>query len=94
MAYTLAVKPGAEEDIEQAYNWYEDQREGLGVEFLAELGFYYRKLEQQPSIFGKANKTYRQAVLKRFPYIIVFEVDKNAVTVYLYSIKAAILKTS
>ena len=82
MAYTIAVKPGAEEDIEHIYNWYEDQKEGLGAEFLAELVFYYKKLEQQPAVFGKINKTYRQAVLRRFPYIIVFEVSKSEVIIY------------
>jgi toxin ParE1/3/4 len=56
MAYIIAVKPGAEEDIIQAYNWYEDQREGLGEEFLFELEFYYQKLEHQPTAFGKVSK--------------------------------------
>jgi plasmid stabilization system protein ParE len=82
MAYTISVKPGAEEDIDHAYNWYEDQRGGLGDEFLTELEVYYKKLEQQPAVFGKASKSFRQAVLKRFPYIIVFEVSKTEVIIY------------
>jgi plasmid stabilization system protein ParE len=82
MAYTVTVKPGAEEDITNAYSWYEDQRKGLGAEFLAELVFYYKKLEQQPAVFGKMNKIYRQVVLRRFPYIIVFELGKSEVTIY------------
>ena len=49
MAFTIALKPGAEDDIEHAYNWYQDQRLGLGEEFLEELVFYYRKLELQPT---------------------------------------------
>lgn len=28
MMYTISVKPGAEDDIDTAYNWYEDQRRG------------------------------------------------------------------
>ena len=82
MAYTISVKPGAEEDIDFAYNWYEDQRTGLGEEFLRELESYYRTLEQRPTIFGKATKTLRQAVLKRFPYILFFEVQKTEVIIY------------
>ncbi len=82
MAYTVSVKPGAEEDIEHAYNWYEDQRQGLGEEFLTELVYCYKKLEQHPTAFGKVFKTYRQVALKRFPYVVVFEVSKSEVIIY------------
>jgi plasmid stabilization system protein ParE len=82
MAYTIAVKPGAEDDIDHAYNWYEDQRKGLGKEFLAELEVYYKKLEQQPMVFGKASKNYRQVVLRKFPYIILFEISKTEVIIF------------
>jgi len=37
MPYRLSIKPGAEEDTEIAYNWYEDQKSGLGEDFLTEL---------------------------------------------------------
>jgi toxin ParE1/3/4 len=58
MGYEIGVKPGAEEDIEIAFNWYEDQKEGLGKEFLAELMVYYKKLENTPSAFGKLKRNY------------------------------------
>jgi hypothetical protein len=34
MAAELIVAPEAERDIEEAYDWYEGQRVGLGEEFL------------------------------------------------------------
>jgi plasmid stabilization system protein ParE len=82
MAFTIALKPGAEDDIEHAYNWYEDQRLGLGEEFLEELIVYYRKLELQPTAFGKLNRMYRRAILKQFPYVIIFEINKTEVIIY------------
>lgn len=82
MAYLLILKSGAEEDIEHAYNWYEDQQEGLGEQFLSELVSYYKKLELHPTSFGKLNKIYRQVILQRFPYIIVFEFNKAEVIIY------------
>ena len=75
MAYLLILKPGAEEDIEHAYNWYEDQQEGLGEQFLSELVSYYKKLELHPT-------SYRHVILQRFPYIIVFEFNKAEVIIY------------
>jgi plasmid stabilization system protein ParE len=82
MMYAISVKPGAEEDIDAAYNWYEDQKEGLGEEFLKELVEYYKKLENLPTAFHKIKRNYRQVALKRFPYIIVFEILKKEVVVY------------
>ncbi|HVU55599.1 MAG TPA: type II toxin-antitoxin system RelE/ParE family toxin [Puia sp.] len=82
MAHNLVLKPEVESDIEHAFNWYEDQKEGLGEEFLSELTIYYKKLENTPTAFGKIKKNYRQVALKRFPYVIVFEIIKTEVVIY------------
>ena len=37
MNYQLIIRPEAELDIEESYNWYEDQAMGLGDEFLLAL---------------------------------------------------------
>jgi hypothetical protein len=34
MAVKLILAPDAEQDIAQAYGWYEERRTGLGEEFL------------------------------------------------------------
>jgi len=82
MAYKLVLRPEVEGDIDHAYSWYEDQKEGLGEEFLSELVIYYKKLESTPTAFSKIKKNYRQAALKRFPYVIVFEIIKTEVIIY------------
>ena len=35
-----------------AYEWYEEQKPGLGEEFLEELDVIYRKIESHPEYFG------------------------------------------
>lgn len=82
MAYRVFLNPGAEDDTEQGYNWYEDQRKGLGEEFLIELESVYRKLENFPRAFGKLTKIYRRAPLKRFPYLVIYEIKRKEVIVY------------
>jgi hypothetical protein len=37
MNFQLIVRPEAELDIEESYNWYEDQAIGLGKDFLLAL---------------------------------------------------------
>ena len=34
MAAELIIAPEAQQDVDEAYNWYEDRRHGLGEEFL------------------------------------------------------------
>ena len=80
--YALTLKPRAIEMMQDAYNWYETQKHGLGEEFIAELDIYFAKLQSHPEHFGKIRKNFRQAALKRFPYIIIFEIMKNEVVVF------------
>jgi plasmid stabilization system protein ParE len=82
MPYSVSLKPGAESDAEQAYNWYEEQRTRLGEEFLSELENIYAKLETLPTAYGKLTRIYRRASLKRFPYIVIFEIRRQEVIVY------------
>ena len=66
----------------EAYDWYEEQRQGLGEEFIKELDSRFDKLQSHPEYFGKIKKNFRQISLKRFPYVIVFEIIKNEVVVF------------
>jgi plasmid stabilization system protein ParE len=65
-----------------AYDWYEAQRPGLGEELLEELDGIYNKLGSHPEYFGKIKKNFRQAALKRFPFVIVYEIIKMEVVVF------------
>lgn len=67
---------------EDAYRWYEKRKEGLGEEFLSELDVYYKKLESTPEYCGIIKKNYRQVNLKRFSFVIVYEIIGNAVIVF------------
>ena len=82
MAYELVLLPRAENNLDEAYNWYEEQRTGLGEEFLQEVAEYYTKFENHPAAFGKIRKNIRQAALKRFPFVIVYEIIKKEVVVF------------
>jgi plasmid stabilization system protein ParE len=80
--YSLIIKPRAMLMTKDAYDWYETQKKGLGEEFLNELDAAYLKLESHPEYFGKVRKNFRQAALKRFPFVIVYEVIKTEVVVF------------
>ncbi len=68
--------------VKKAYEWYEEQSKGLGEAFLSELDRCYKKLEVQPTFYSKLKKNYRQMRLKRFPYVVVYEIMKTRVVVF------------
>ena len=80
--YSLIIKPRAILMTKDAYDWYETQKPGLGEEFLDELDGVYFKLEAHPQYFGKVKKNFRQVALKRFPFVIVYEIIKTEVVVF------------
>ncbi len=82
MPYKIAVRPLATVEIIEAYDWYELQREGLGAEFLEELEFFYNSLERNPHSYTYYEQPIRQGKIKRFPYIIVYEIFDTTVVVY------------
>lgn len=82
MRYALEIHPKAENETVDAYNWYEDQYNGLGEMFLSDLESVYKKIELNPDFFSKAGKGFRQAVLKQFPYVVVYEIKRTRVVVY------------
>jgi len=58
MKYKVIVRPEAEDDIIEAFSWYEDKRTGLGYDFLlqvdAGINFIYRNPEiHSTPIFAK-----------------------------------------
>ena len=72
--YNILFGSGAKEEIEAIYNWYELQKEGLGLEFLSELESIVEIIGDNPFTFKKAYLHFQRAVLFRFPYLIYHEV--------------------
>lgn len=77
----LVIEPEAEEDIRSARDWYEAQREGLGEDFTLCLDACFGTVQQQPRSFQKVRKTARRALVHRFPYLVLFVAQRDAVIV-------------
>jgi len=82
MAAELVLAPLAELDIAEAYAWYESRRSGLGEEFLSALDASMESIRRQPTICSLVFESYRRAVIRRFPYAIIYEHTEPAITVY------------
>ena len=80
--FTLTIKHRALLMTKSAYEWYENQKDGLGEEFLSALDICYKKLELTPTFYKRISNEFRQVRLKRFPYVVVYEIIKNEVIVF------------
>ena len=50
MTRPLVFHPDVEDEVRDAYRWYESRQSDLGDDFLAALEVVYRRLEASPEI--------------------------------------------
>ena len=82
MAVKLIIAPETERDIANAYAWYEDQRIGLGEEFLSCVEACIELIRRTPEINAFIYENYRRGLVRRFPYTIFYEYAGDAITIY------------
>lgn len=81
MSLPLVFHPDVQADTDEAYRWYEQQRAGLGDDFLAELDIVFRRLEQMPGMFQVIWQNVRRALPRRFPYGVYYRIEQDRVEV-------------
>mgnify|MGYP001363849670 CR=1 FL=1 len=81
MKYHLLVRPEAEADIEESFNWYEDEMPGLGHEFRYTLRSTLSLVRSNPFLFPVVYRQVRRALVKRFPHTVFFFVENEDVIV-------------
>ena len=82
MAVDLVMAPEAEQDLKEAYAWYEMRRVGLGEEFLDSVDVCIRAICRTPKMGRVVHENYRRALVRRFPYAVFYEFADETVTVY------------
>lgn len=70
MSPRVAVRRAAELDIQEAEDWYEARRPGLGTEFRAAIDERILALAGNPFVWSTAYRNVRRAKVQRFPYFI------------------------
>lgn len=54
----LSIEPEAEADLLEAYEWYEKQRTGLGVEFIGCVDDALESISRQPELHAQVFKAF------------------------------------
>ncbi len=79
--YRLVSEPSVDLEVEAAFEWHENERPGLGVEFLNELRATYKRVADGPLKYQELRGGIRRALLRRFPYAVYFAIEADIVVV-------------
>ena len=80
-ASTFQFIPAAELELDEAARWYDERREGLGLEFLTVVREKVLTLMEAPDRWQLVNGT-RRALLEGSPYAVVYrEVSDDVIEI-------------
>ena len=81
MSLDLVLRPEAEAEMAEAFAWYEGRLPGLGADFLVAADAVFRNIQRNPLQYPEIHRGVRRALLRRFPYQVLFIVGDRCVAV-------------
>lgn len=81
--YQYSILPKAYHEFFEAWEWYQEIRDGLGDRFKNEVFRTIKRIVKHPLHYAERTKTYREALVDVFPYLIVYQVfpDKGKIAI-------------
>jgi plasmid stabilization system protein ParE len=76
----IVFRHQARNELDEAGDWYEKERTGLGLEFFAEIDRLLLRVTNNPEQFPILYRGTRKAVARRFPYCVYFR-ERNRLIV-------------
>jgi plasmid stabilization system protein ParE len=71
----------AEAEIQEAVNFYNEQRAGLGFEFSDEVKQAIERIKNYPHAWTPLSKRTRRCLTHRFPYSIIYEARSDGIII-------------
>ncbi len=66
----------ARDEFKDAVKWYEEKEAGLGIDLEKEIITKVEMITKYPLRYRVSKGYYRQTLIKRFPYLIVYRYNK------------------
>jgi plasmid stabilization system protein ParE len=67
----------AETELTETYDWYENERPGLGERFRSEVRIQITRIAEHPLQFPQVAPHMHRARVKHFPYTIIFKLHSD-----------------
>ncbi len=75
--HSVGLTNAALAELMDAQDWYEAESPGLGREFRAEVDATVERIGSHPRQFPLVDKNVRRAIVRRFPYSLLFVMDAD-----------------
>ena len=72
----------AEQELADAFDWYERESPGVGYEFAAEVDRTVRRVVHYPEACADLGEGVRRALICRFPYGLWYAIEQDTLVVY------------
>ncbi len=72
----------SKEEIESAFEWYNNQRKGLGYEFLDCLEASLHKIGKYPEMYEICYSNFRRCVVRKFPFSIFYTIEETEIAIH------------
>lgn len=79
---SLRVHSQAQEEINEAFEWYFKRSLEAADAYLTEIGISLKQILASPQLFPPYTKSTRRRVLARFPYSVIFQ-EKDEMIIVL-----------
>jgi len=71
----------ARAEFDDAVDWYEQQKAGLGEVFVAFVQEVFDRITVLPRIHPVVYNDVRRAVVKKFPYVVHYQVESDRIVI-------------
>ena len=77
----LSFHPEAEAEFDIAFHWYENQKEGLGTEFVLCVNQTIEFIMHYPELHPIAHNQIRKTLVRRFPFTVLYKNMESGIRV-------------
>lgn len=71
----------AQKELADAVDWYNEQADGLGNEFIDKLDRAIRRIAAYPQSCAEIEPDLRRCLVARFPYALIYGLEKDKIIV-------------
>jgi toxin ParE1/3/4 len=84
MSYHLIFTTETQDDLREAFLWYEEKRAGLGIDFMLSIEATLHSVERNPLAYSPAPTSIpniRRAIVSKFSYLIFYTIVQQSVII-------------
>jgi toxin ParE1/3/4 len=81
MKRTVVFRAAAQQEYDEAAQWYEERQAGLSLRFETEIAATLAKIVGHPDRYPVVRRDIREALVQRFPFCVYFRIRNEKIVV-------------